>query len=225
MPGRMREALLFVNGDIYLEFSRQFVARQSSADVYCTDGAFQQLRGSDSLFARLAGIIGDMDSCADIEDPQVQKLQIHYNDQEHTDFYKALYHLSHFYSKVFILGMGGGEMDHCLGNLSVALQWFQTMTLEFIDPYSRSFITADSISLRHVTGCMISVIPLFEVHDLCYQGLRYPLMHASLEFSERVGTRNYALDDTVTITFGAGRIMVFVSHTPYSRYLKEYGYE
>ncbi len=215
-----KQAILILNGEIDMPFISQYIQRFDMPKVYCIDGAFNQICHSEDIIKNLKGILGDLDSVdldeVNLHAPSVKLIKTY--DQNYTDFYKALEYFCNDYEKLFILGFGGGEFDHALGNLHVALQWYTKIKLEFVDQYSSYFITNKSVSLSGILGKMVSIVPLFKVTGLTYQGLKYPLENAILQFSSRIGTRNHAVDDNVEISFTDGTIMIFVSHLIYQHY-------
>jgi thiamine pyrophosphokinase len=218
-----RQAILILNGEIDTDFISHYIQRFDKPEVYCIDGAFNQVCHADNVLKNLKGVLGDLDSV------DMDKVQAHASnvkliktyDQNFTDFYKALEYFCQDYDQLFILGFSGGEFDHALGNLHVALQWYNKIKLEFVDQYSTYFITRSSVELTNVLGKMVSVIPMFDVTGLTYDGLKYPLLNESLRFTNRIGTRNHAVKDTIRISFTDGAIMIFTSHLTYQHYKEE----
>ncbi|MFT6835879.1 MAG: thiamine pyrophosphokinase [Francisellaceae bacterium] len=217
-------AILIVNGDVNTKFIEQYLNQLNfEPTIYCVDGAFNKIKYSKYILSHTKAVIGDFDS-ADQKNlrkfyPEINTIET--IDQDYTDTDKAISHVSRHYSKVIIFGISGGEMDHCLGNISTILRWYKSINIEFIDEYSKCFVTDENIELDNVIGKMISVVPLFFAENITYSGLKYKLQNERLDFKTKIGTRNYAINDIIRITFSAGILMIFVSHKLYHGYLEE----
>ena len=216
-------AILVINGEINLSFICQYINQLDyQPDVYCTDGAFDKISGAHFL-RNVQAVIGDFDSLNEVEfqrnHSNIKMVKI--TNQNMTDFAKALQYLSERHEKLIIFGLGGGELDHSLGNISEATKWFKKINIEFIDTYSKYFLTDCSINLNNVLGKMVSIVPLFIAQEVSYCGLKYSLQKQTLDFFSSIGTRNYAIKNQVNITFSSGLILVFISHKPYQHYLED----
>ena len=218
----MNKAILFLNGVVDLGFCQSHIEQHSAADVpiYCSDGAYHKIAQSPEILARLKGVCGDMDSFKQVNAPTLPKhtqlFGLH--DQDYTDFEKTLVLLSETYTHIDVYGMGGGEMDHFMGNISIAMQWHTRLVMRFIDRYSTLYLAEKQFSKTGVMGRMVSIIPLFSIKNVHYQGLKYPLQGESLEFGTRIGTRNMAVEDRISVSCDEGNFLVFISHSDYNGY-------
>jgi thiamine pyrophosphokinase len=65
--------------------------------------------------------------------------------------------------------------------------------------------------LDQVQGKTISLFPFPETYHVTSQGLKYPLKDDTLSMiGNKIGTRNFALHNTVIITFSEGYLLIFI---------------
>ncbi|AJC49246.1 thiamine diphosphokinase [Allofrancisella guangzhouensis] len=209
----MSEAILFLNGKIDLLFCQKYIAdNYLNFSIFCADGAYLKVKDSHGINKRIEKVIGDSDSYNTVNND----LFLIDNDQYSTDFEKCLdFLLKKHFKKVYVFGASEGEMDHFLGNISVAKSYKQKIAIEFIDIHSRYFFIPQKFIISGVLGKMFSVVPFCLANNIYYNGLRYPLNDESLSLGGMIGTRNYAIEDTVTISYSTGDILLFISHEKY----------
>lgn len=203
-------AIVFLNGEVDYIFSRNYIATYlSDLEIYCADGAWNQL-ANDTYFAeKVTAVIGDGDSIA--EDVSMTFIQL--GDQDTTDFEKVLDLLyQKGIEKIYVFGGGGGEMDHYLSNLSVMFRYQSQFELCMIDRYGRSFFIPQQWKAKVRVGAMVSVMPFPYAHSVVYQGLMYPLMGEDLDVATRTGVRNCAVAEDISIEYNEGQLLVFVAH-------------
>ena len=214
----VRQAILFINGQIDLEFCESYIKQYlPDMSIYCADGAFNQIQSSSCLSAKVQMVIGDGDS---IENATLAHIPYQlYKEQSSTDFEKSLVLLSEKgYTSLTIFGFGGKEMDHYLGNISTLLAYQDGFDFSMIDRYGSSQLLSAKLRLTEVQGKMISIVPLFELSHLSLQGFAFNLDKQTLRFGEQVGTRNHAVNQEVFIDYEKGNGMLFVSHFPYHQF-------
>lgn len=203
----MKKALLFINGDP----PDKLPPLRSYDLVACTDGALEPLVKLGITAEDLDFISGDFDSHFLEKDSEFYSKHIYTPNQEHTDFYKALELLEERGVKsVEVYGGSGGEMDHFLGNLSVALRFKLRMEIRFFDRYSTYYFLENTSVLNEVEGRMISLYPYPKAENVRTRGLNWELFGEDLELSKRIGTRNFALSKEVKISFSKGNLLVFI---------------
>ncbi len=196
-------AALVLNGMLDLLFLKKQLTQHSN--VYCTDGAYNQLRSVPEI--KVKHVLGDFDS---LESCHLDHKCIHTPDQEFTDFEKALRFLQKDFKKITVYGANGRALDHNLGNLSVALKYFKETDIIFSDEYHRYWFASSPTVLDNVKGKVISIVPMPLATDVVFSGLLYDLQHEELQFGSRVGTRNQAINDYVSITWSEGNMLIFV---------------
>ena len=208
----MKKALLFINGD-----SPRTIPNLSGYDlIACTDGAFHYLKELKFPLDKLDFISGDFDSHK-IEEEIIQQAQNHQfeiietPDQNKTDFHKALeIIIEKGFDNIDVFGGSGGEQDHFLGNLSVAFAFKDKVNLQFFDEYSSYYFIPKKFSISDVKGKMISLMPFPIAKNIETKGLKWPLNREDLMLGERIGTRNIAENQEVSVKYKEGDLLIFV---------------
>lgn len=199
------KALLFING----EPPKELPSLSDYNIIGCTDGAFIYLQKMDFPFHYLDFISGDFDSFSPNELQGVEI--IHTPDQNETDFHKALRVLEQKgVEKVDVFGGSGGEMDHFLGNLSVASRFIDKMEITFHDQFSSYYFIPQSFSTKIKSGKMVSLYPFPFADGIVTNGLNWNLNNEFLDITERIGTRNFAIEDEISISYKSGKLLVFI---------------
>ncbi|OPC00314.1 thiamine pyrophosphokinase [Elizabethkingia ursingii] len=200
------KALLFING----EPPKNIPEIKDYDLIACTDGAFHYLREKDFPLDLLDFISGDFDSYEESEKIVSEKL-IHTPDQNKTDFHKALEIIIEkgFY-EVDVYGGSGGEQDHYLGNLTVAYLFRNKIEITFYDEYSKYFFIPNEFEAQNVLGKIISLVPYPVAENVVTRGLNWPLFGEELNMTGRIGTRNFAVEDTFTCSYTNGTILLFI---------------
>jgi len=199
----IKKAFLLLNGEVPKKLPDLQIY-----DLICTtDGGFHSLE----KFNIIPDLItGDFDSS--INHPKGVEI-IETPNQDYTDFEKMLQILfDKGYKKVDVFGASGQEQDHFLGNLHTALIWKNKLELVFYDNYSHYFFAEKHTILDDVKGKTISLYPFDKAKSISTNGLQYPLNNETLKIGKRIGTRNFAIQDQVTISFKKGNLLIFVLH-------------
>lgn len=200
-------ALLFINGLP----PKNLPDTQGYDLVACSDGAFHYLKTKNFPLQKLDFVSGDFDSHSGKEDALYQDKFIYTPDQDKTDFEKSLeIILERGADAVDVYGGSGGEMDHFLGNLSVAHRFKEVMEITFFDEYAMYFFSPKDLVLNHVKNKMISLYPFPFVENITTEGLNWPLNNSNLSITTQIGTRNFAVADEVKISYEAGDLIVFI---------------
>ena len=203
------KALLFINGvppktlPVITDYSL----------ISCSDGAFHYLKENGFPLDQLDFISGDFDSHSGIDENVYQEKFIYTPDQDKTDFEKSLEIIQkRGFNKVDIYGGSGGEMDHFLGNLTVAFKFKEDLEITFFDEYSQYFFAPNNLVLNEVKNKLISLYPFPSATNVTTTGLNWPLQNETLDITNRIGTRNFAKEDEVTIEFEKGNMVVFIGY-------------
>lgn len=210
----MKKALLFLDGDP----PNQLPDFTKYEFISCTDGAFLYLKKRNFPLKKLNFISGDFDSSKDevhwselLENEHLEFIKT--PDQNKTDFEKNLEILvERKITHVDIYGGSGKEMDHFLGNLTVAYLFKDQLEITFFDEFSRYFFASKSCTLNDVKGKMISLYPFPIAENVNTKGLKWALNDDNLNQTKKIGTRNMADENTVSIEFESGDLVVFVSN-------------
>lgn len=212
------KALLFINGLPPSELPET----DGYQLIACTDGAFNYLKEMGFPLRMLDFISGDFDSHYGDKSNVVAQKFIYTPDQNKTDFEKALeILLDKDCNVVDVYGGSGGEMDHFLGNLTVAFLFKQKLKITFFDQYATYFFSPNELVLKGMRGKLLSLYPFPVATEIVTKGLKWTLNHEGLDITTRIGTRNVATEDTVTISFQTGALIIFVGlHVNFNGILK-----
>ncbi|WP_298782446.1 thiamine diphosphokinase [uncultured Polaribacter sp.] len=198
-----KKVFLLLNGE-----TPKIVPDVSNYDIICaTDGAYQYLK-ENNIAPHF--ISGDFDSLQEI--PKNIEV-ISTPNQNFTDFDKILQILfEKGYTKVDVFGASGKEQDHFLGNLHTAIQFKEKIKLTFFDNNSRYFLADKNTKISDCKNKIVSLIPFPKATSIVTSGLKYQLNNEDLVFGKRIGTRNIAIENNVTITFKTGDLFIFINH-------------
>lgn len=201
------KVLLFINGD-----APKSLPNPENYDlIACTDGAFHYLKRMGFPLDKLDFISGDFDSHSGSDENIYQEKFIHTPDQNHTDFYKALAIIIENGGKnVDVFGGSGGEQDHFLGNLTVAYAFKDKLDVKFYDEFSEYYFIPKHFMVKGVKHKMVSLYPFPAAENIITKGLNWPLDNGSLNITSRIGTRNFAVEDEVSITYEKGDMLIFI---------------
>lgn len=201
------KVLLFINGDV----PKSLPNPENYDLIACTDGAFHYLKSMGFPLDKLDFISGDFDSHSGSDENIYQEKFIHTPDQNHTDFYKALdIIIEHGGKNVDVFGGSGGEQDHFLGNLTVAYAFKDTLEVKFYDEFSEYYFIPKDFTVKGIKDKMVSLYPFPTADNITTKGLNWPLDKGSLNIISRIGTRNFAVEDEVSITYETGDLLIFI---------------
>lgn len=199
------KSLLFIDG----EAPDELPDPRDYTLIGCTDGAFHYLKQKKFPLQELTFVAGDFDSYQPGDEHGFELIPT--PDQDFTDFEKSLAILEKKgATSVDVYGGSGGEMDHFLGNLTAAYQFKNKLKITFYDFYSRYFFVSKKTKLKVEKGQLVSLYPFPVAENVVTTGLHWPLCNENLDMRSRIGTRNYAVDDTVTVQLEKGDLVVFV---------------
>lgn len=201
------KVLLFING----EPPKSFPDPEKYGLIACTDGAFHYLKNLNFPLDKLDFISGDFDSHSGKDENIYEDKFIYTPDQDKTDFHKALEIIvERGFKNVDVLGGSGGEQDHFLGNLTVAFGFKDQLNIRFYDEFSEYYFIPKNMIINDVKNKMVSLYPFPSVENITTKGLNWPLTHGSLSITSRIGTRNFAVEDEVSIEYEKGDLLVFI---------------
>ncbi len=201
------KALLFINGDA----PESLPDLENYSLIACTDGAFHYLKRMAFPLDKLDFISGDFDSHGGSDEEMYEDKFILTLDQDKTDFHKALEIIQEKgFSEIDVFGGSGGEQDHFLGNLTVAYAFKDRMNIRFYDEFSEYYFISSCFKIKGVKNKMISLYPFPSVNNITTKGLNWPLTNGHLSITSRIGTRNFAIEDEVSIEYESGDLLFFV---------------
>lgn len=201
------KVLLFINGDP----PKSLPNVEGYTFIACTDGAFHYLKQLGFPLEKLDFISGDFDSHSGADENVYEDKFIYTPDQNKTDFHKALdIILEKGYQNIDVFGGSGGEQDHFLGNLTVAYSFKENLNIKFYDEFSEYFFVPKSVVLKNVKDKLISLYPFPTAENITAKGLNWSLNNENLSVTTRIGTRNFAIEDEVSIKYEKGDLLVFI---------------
>lgn len=199
----MKKALILLNG-----LPPKNLPDRNQFDIFlAVDGAYNLLK---ELEITPDLITGDFDSLESIPD----NIEIvNTPNQDFTDFEKALQILfEREFTDVSIYGGSGNESDHFLGNISVALSWKDKLTIKFFDDFGTYFFVQEQFEISGILNKTVSLIPFPTASEITTSGLEFSLQQEDLSFGSRIGTRNRAVSDQITIHFKQGNLLIYIGH-------------
>lgn len=200
----MNKIALFLNGE------KPSLLPQLShyASIYCVDGAYDYLMQND---IKPDVITGDFDS---IKALPTDVKHIYTPNQNFTDFEKALkIIIQHGHKNVDVFAANGLEQDHFLGNMTTAFKYKMRLKVKFFDQRQSYYFISKKTTLNKVMGKTISLFPFPKAKKVNSTGLKYPLKNHALNMKEnKIGTRNKAIEETITITYKKGNILLFIEN-------------
>lgn len=201
------KALLFINGT-----PPKHLPNVEDYDVIaCSDGAFHYLKEKNFPLEKLDFISGDFDSHSGTDESIYDQKFIYTPNQDKTDFEKSLEILiEKAVEKVDVYGGSGGEMDHFLGNLTVVFSFKNQLEIQFFDEFSTYYFIPKNFVLKNVKDKLISLYPFPKAENVITKGLNWPLNGETLDVLSRIGTRNFAVEDEISIQYSAGDLLLFV---------------
>ncbi|UFH33289.1 thiamine diphosphokinase [Chryseobacterium sp. C-71] len=203
----MTKVLLFINGDA----PKSFPDPENYDLIACTDGAFHYLKNLNFPLEKLDFISGDFDSHSGVDENVYEDKFIYTPDQEKTDFHKALEIIAEKgFKNIDVFGGSGGEQDHFLGNLTVAYTFKENLNIKFYDEFSEYFFIPKTFVLKDVKNKLVSLYPFPTVEKVTTKGLNWALNDENLSITSRIGTRNFAIKENVSIEYQRGDLLVFV---------------
>jgi thiamine pyrophosphokinase len=203
----MTKVLLFINGDA----PKSFPDPENYDLIACTDGAFHYLKQLGFPLEKLDFISGDFDSHSGADENVYEDKFIYTPDQEKTDFHKALEIIAEKgFKNIDVFGGSGGEQDHFLGNLTVAYSFKENLNIKFYDEFSEYFFIPKTFVLKDVKNKLISLYPFPTAENVTTKGFNWSLTNENLSITSRIGTRNFAVEDDVSIEYQKGDLLVFV---------------
>ncbi|GLB49648.1 thiamine diphosphokinase [Neptunitalea lumnitzerae] len=198
-----KDVLLFINGlppEILPDVSLY-------KRIYCTDGAYTYLveKGIQPDV-----VSGDFDSL-DIDTIAKGTSVVYTPDQDKTDFEKAIALIKNDgFKSVAVYGCSGLEQDHFLGNINSMVKSKDVIEICCFDDYGFYFFAKNTTIISGFVNHIISLVPFAEVTGIISEGVKYPLHKETLTLTNRIGTRNTIVEDTVKIAHETGNLLLFV---------------
>lgn len=182
-------ALLLLNGDIPDAAMIRRLARRCRV-IICADGGARHARRM-GLVPDV--VVGDMDSLPRPL-PRNWTRTLYWCDfnENSSDFDKALEFMGRTgCGRLYVAGLFGGRLDHCMVNLSLARRYGARESLVVVDRGMAALLGPGRYRLGLRRGQRLSLLAVAPRTRLSVTGARYPLRHAALVAGSR-GLSNVA---------------------------------
>lgn len=156
-------------------------------------------------------IVGDGDSL----DSVLKKRLVYNPDQNTTDFEKCIaFAKEKQLLPALVIGMGGGEIDHVLGNAQVLLKHAENLSLFFLDAFSEGLkigipLEEGTWRTRVKPKTNVSLLP-FGSCTVSTEGLAWELKDQVLTPEGLLAIRNYAKGEEIMFHLTAGKALVII---------------
>jgi thiamine pyrophosphokinase len=84
------------------------------------------------------------------------------------------------------------------------------LEIKFYDEFSTYYFIPKNFVLKGIKDKMVSLYPFPAAENITMKGLNWPLENGSLNITSRIGTRNFAVEDEVSITYEKGDLLIFI---------------
>ncbi|QRN86472.1 thiamine diphosphokinase [Clostridia bacterium] len=114
---------------------------------------------------------------------------------------------------VFV-GLDGGRTDHFFTNYLLIASLSSKARMRILNEQGCTYFLNErfhSLRLEGIQGKNISAIPLTSCQGIFYEGMKYPLEDETLALGSSRGMSNVALEETVSIRFASGLLMINVN--------------
>lgn len=179
---------------------------KAANQIICCDGAADKL----IEFGMTPDyIVGDLDSVSEKTKIDFADRIVRNTDQETNDQTKAIAFVVKSGAKsVVILGATGKREDHTIGNISLLLDYAQKLEVVSISNSGIFQAAIKSQTFPSFKGQQVSVFSLGIPTAITSTNLKYPLKNTILN-SWWMGTLNECTNDSFSLEFTKGRIIVF----------------
>lgn len=199
LPARI---LLVANGDPPPRPLALSLARRCGA-VLTTDGAYAK---AVALGLKPRWVVGDMDSLPPDETLARGTVVVFDDDQELSDFEKAVkFLLKSGAREATVLGAGGGRVDHWLINLSVAVKYAAKIRLLFASADHEMELCLGASTFKTRRGQVLSLVPVDNPSWVSLSGVKWPMKREPLFHGSR-GLSNVATGPAVRLRVHSGKV-------------------
>ncbi len=155
-------------------------------------------------------VIGDLDSLSkDFISKLKKKVKvIRDSDQDSTDLQKAIALAERLRpNEITILGAIGDNLDHTISNVYCLDMINPKIKARLLDDKNEVFLVKSSIELNGKKGDTVSIIPISEVKELSYHGLKWGVKDKDVS-PTWFGTRNQMVGSKCRISLKKGKVLV-----------------
>ncbi len=177
--------------------------------IICCDGSAENAVAAGLIpFA----IVGDMDSLSNEMRSRFSDIINKDTEQETNDLTKAVkWCYNAGYRDIIITGATGKREDHTIGNISLLTEYAKIVNVSMVTDTGVFLPFLKSCRVDSFPGQQISVFSIDPATQITSAGLRYPLTKKHLG-NWWEATLNEVLDDSFTLDFETGRVIVFLAY-------------
>ncbi len=177
---------------------------EKAAYIVCTDGAANDFIADGG---RPDAIVGDCDSISEENRKRYSHILYPIDDQETNDLTKSvLFCVGKGKKEIVIVGGTGKREDHTLGNISLLVEYMESVKVTMVTNYGIFTPIQRSTTFMSFRGQQVSLFCI-DHKEVTTRNLKYPL-HNQLLSNWWQGTLNESLGDTFTVET-SGRLIVF----------------
>jgi thiamine pyrophosphokinase len=188
------EIVIIGNGDFPTHLYPKSCIENASY-IICLDGALQATLDN-NITPNI--IIGDGDSISDILKKRFAHIFLLYTDQNTNDLTKAVnYCIEKGVNKIKIVGATGKREDHTLGNISLLLEYMNSVDVELITDYGIFTPISSTTKFESIVGQQVSIFNI-DNSPITSRNLKFPLNGLILNNWWK-GTLNESLGESFTI--------------------------
>jgi thiamine pyrophosphokinase len=175
--------------------------------IICCDGSTQNLI---DFGLEPTAIVGDMDSLSDELAIRFDDRLFANDDQETNDLTKAVNWCTGMgYKDLAIVGATGKREDHTIGNISLLAEYGMNANVVMVTDTGMFKTYYKSAWIPAFPGQQVSLFSIDPETEITTYGLKYPLNGSKLN-NWWMATLNEALEDTFSIQFSRGRVILFL---------------
>ena len=179
---------------------------QKAERIICCDGATENLL---AFGLEPDYIVGDLDSISDELKSRFASILRHNPDQETNDLTKAVtFCAENNWKSITVLGATGKREDHSLGNISLLVDYSESVDIQLLSDYGVFAPITDSTRFESFEGQQISIFSLTPETLFTTNNLKYPLAQRPLT-SWWQGTLNESIGNYFEIEINQGKVLIF----------------
>ncbi|MBO7054972.1 MAG: thiamine diphosphokinase [Bacteroidales bacterium] len=205
--------LFFTYSDVVVVCNGQFPTHEIPLDILrqaktiiCCDGAIQKLS---AVGVKPTVIVGDFDSLPKSLMEKYSDIIFHNPDQETNDLTKSMqWAKQRGFTDVCILGATGLREDHTLGNISLLLEYGQT--LDFVNMVTDTGVFTPiyrTTKFNSFKGQQVSIFSLKPDVPIRSENLKYAFNRPLPSWW--CGTLNESLGEQFALHFDEGKVLVY----------------
>jgi thiamine pyrophosphokinase len=175
--------------------------------IICCDGSTDNLLKAGYI---PDAIVGDMDSLTEDTANMFRDRIFYDGNQDTNDLTKAVRWCSERkYKDIVIVGAAGKREDHTIGNISLLAEYVKDVNVIMVTDTGLLLPFLTGSRVPSFPGQQVSIFSIDPATEITSEGLRYPLDRKKLN-NWWVATLNEALEDSFSLEFSQGRVIVYL---------------